>query len=69
MTALYLADARQVAEAADLVATFGVDAPRQAAQRAERMRDIGNLPHFCRWRQTERLAALLVSEAVVGAVH
>ncbi len=69
MAAMYLADAQQVADAADLIATFGEQAPVEAAIRAGHMRDIGNYLHFCRWRQTERLVALMVSEEAVGTVH
>jgi hypothetical protein len=69
MAAIYLADAQQVAEAADLIATFGEQAPVEAAIRAGHMRDIGNHVHFCRWRQTERLVALITSAEVLGTVH
>lgn len=69
MTAMYLADAAQVAEAADLIAAFGEQAAVEAAIRAGQKRDIGNTVHFCRWRQTERLVELLVSEEVAGTVH
>jgi hypothetical protein len=69
MAAIYLADAQQVAEAADLIATFGEQAPVEAAIRAGHMRDIGNHVHFCRWRQTERLVALMTSDEVLGTVH
>lgn len=69
MAAMYLADAQQVADAADLIATFGEQAPVEAAIRAGHMRDIGNYLHFCRWRQTERLVALMVSEEAVGTIH
>lgn len=69
MATLYLADAQQVVEAADLIAAFGDEAPVEAAIRAGRMRDIGNYVHFCRWRQTERLIALMTSNEAVGTVH
>ncbi|MCP3733905.1 hypothetical protein M9979_03305 [Sphingomonas sp. RP10(2022)] len=69
MAAMYLADAQQVAEAADLIATFGEHAVVEAAIRAGHMRDIGNVVHFCRWRQTERLVELMASDEAVGTVH
>ncbi|MCU6455844.1 hypothetical protein LPN01_17325 [Sphingomonas sp. A2-49] len=69
MAALYLADADQVVEAADLIAAFGDDASVEAASRAGRMRDIGNVARFCRWRQTERLIAVMASDAAIGTVH
>ncbi|WP_375420962.1 hypothetical protein [uncultured Sphingomonas sp.] len=69
MVELYLADAKQVREAADLIAGFGEKAAIEATVRAERSRDLGNHVHFCRWRQTRRLIDLLVSEDVIGTVH
>jgi len=69
MAAMYLADAQQIVEAAEMIATFGEQAPVEAAIRAGRMRDIGNTVHFCRWRQTERLIAVLASDAAIGTVH
>ena len=69
MAALYLADAQQVTEAADLIDAFGEQASAEAAIRAGHMRDIGNAVHFCRWRQTERLIAVLVSDEAIGTIH
>lgn len=69
MVELYLADAKQVREAADLIAGFGEHAAMEATIRADRSRDIGNHVHFCRWRQTRRLIDLLASEDVTGTVH
>jgi hypothetical protein len=69
MAAIYLADPDQVTEAADLIAAFGEQASVEAAIRAGHMRDIGNYVHFCRWRQTERLIAVMVSDEAVGTVH
>lgn len=69
MPAFYLADAQQVAEAAELIAAYGEHAGVEAAIRAGRMRAIGNHLHFCRWRQTERLIGIMVSDEAVGTVH
>lgn len=69
MATMYVADARQVAEAAELIATFGDHAALEAAIRAGHMRDIGNYVHFCRWRQTERLVELMASDEVIGTVQ
>lgn len=69
MAALYLADAEQVTEAADLIDAFGEQASVEAAIRAGHMRDIGNAVHFCRWRQTERLIAVMVSDEAIGTIH
>jgi hypothetical protein len=65
----YLPDAGHVADAADLIATFGDSASLEAASRASRSRDLGNHLHFCRWRQVERLIDLLAGTAAVGTIH
>lgn len=69
MTTPYVADRAMLAAATDLIARFGVDASLEAAARADRSRDLGNVVHFCRWRQVERLVALLSAEEPVGTVH
>lgn len=66
---MYLADARQVSEAIDLIALFGDSAALEAASRAGKSRDLGNHIHFCRWRQTERLIDVLRSSGAIGTVH
>ena len=66
---LYLADRATVFEAADLIERFGDDAGFEAAHRANRGRDIGNVATFCRWRQIERLIVLLSIGRAVGRVH
>lgn len=65
----YLADQAQFNDAAELIARFGDDAGFEAAARADRSRDIGNIVHFCRWRQIERMIVLLSGDAVEGTVH
>jgi hypothetical protein len=65
----YLADTREVADAAELIRAFGEDAGSEAAARADRSRDLGNHVHFCRWRQIERLVVLLSIPRAVGTVH
>ena len=65
----YLADARQVSDAAELIRTFGEEASFEAAARADRSREIGNHIHFCRWRQIERLVLLMAAPRAVGTVH
>lgn len=52
-----------------MLALFGEDASRQAALRARRSRDCGNVQNFCAWRQAGRLIALLNEQGVVGTVH
>lgn len=45
--------------AAEFMAMFGKDASTEAAGRARRSRDRGNVVGYCRWRQVERLIAAL----------
>jgi hypothetical protein len=66
---LYLANTAAIADADDLIATFGRGAGLEAGLRASRSRDIGNYIHFCRWRQVERLIDLLERRTAVGTVH
>jgi hypothetical protein len=56
-------------DAAELIEHYGDDAGFEAAARAERSRDIGNVAHFCHWRQIERVIATLSSDEVRGTVH
>ena len=57
------------AEAARLIERFGAFAGSEAAVRADRSRDLGNVVHFCRWREVARMIALIRDEAVTGPVH
>ena len=41
----------------------------EAATRAERSRDLGNVAHFCHWRQIERMILLLSAEEAIGTIH
>ena len=66
---LYLADRHMVAEASSLIRDFGVHAADEAANRADRSRAVGNVVHFCRWRQLGRLVRLLETDLPVGTVH
>ena len=65
----FVTDRAMLAEATDLIAQFGLDAGLEASVRADRSRDLGNVVHFCRWRQVERLVALLSTDAPVGTIH
>jgi hypothetical protein len=66
---VHLAGREALADANELIARFGDYALSEAASRAHRSRTLGNVVHFCRWREVERMIALLREEAVVGAVH
>ena len=65
----YVADRATLSDATELLARFGPAAGFEAAARADRSRDLGNVVHFCRWRQIERLVLLLAEEDAVGTVH
>lgn len=58
-----------LSDAAELMDRYGDDAGFEAAVRAERSRDEGNVSRFCHWRQIERVIATLSSDEVRGAVH
>ena len=58
-----------LADASDLIENYGDDAGFEAASRAERSRDDGNVVRFCHWRQIERVIATLASEEIRGNIH
>jgi hypothetical protein len=58
-----------LSDAADLMDQFGDDAGFEAASRAERSRDDGNVVRFCHWRQIERVIATLSSDDISGTIH
>jgi hypothetical protein len=58
-----------LADASDLMQRYGDDAGFEAAARAERSRDDGNVARFCHWRQIERVIATLSCDEVRGSVH
>ncbi len=64
-----IAGGNLVSDAAELIADFGEFAAAEAALRADRSRSLGNLIHFCRWRQIERTIEMLRDESVVGTIH
>ena len=56
-------------DASDLIERYGDDAGFEAAARAERSRDDGNVVRFCHWRQIERVIATLSCDEVIGTIH
>jgi hypothetical protein len=56
-------------QARELMTMFGDHATIEAANRAESSRAVGNVVHFCRWRQIERTIELLSLPHAVGTVH
>jgi hypothetical protein len=69
MDSPYIAGRLALAEASELMSSYGDDAGLEAAARAERSRDAGNVLLFCHWRQIERVIATLSDEEVRGTVH
>jgi len=57
-----------VADADELISRFGAYAASEAARRASRSRSLGNIIHYCRWRQIERMIEVL-SAGPGGATH
>lgn len=62
-------DRAAIADADDLISTYGDLARLEAASRAENSRALGNVVHFCRWRQVERAIGMLSAAEVTGTVH
>jgi hypothetical protein len=58
---VHLPDRAAATDAADLISRFGIHAADEAAARADQSRDRGNVLHFCRWRQIERMILLLTA--------
>lgn len=65
----YISGRPALTDAAELIERYGDDAGLEAALRAERSRDDGNVVRFCHWRQIERVIVTLSSEEVLGSVH
>jgi hypothetical protein len=69
MDSPFIAGRLTLTEASELMDRFGQAAALEAAARAARSRDVGNLLHFCHWRQIERVIETLSSHEVLGSVH
>ena len=69
MTAPFIHGRLALADATDLIERYGEEAPSEAAARADRSRDEGNVVRFCHWRQIQRVIATLSSDEVVGTIH
>jgi hypothetical protein len=66
---VYLPDRSAATDAAELITRFGAHAASEAAARADRSRELGNVIHFCRWRQIERMIVLLASNGSGRRLH
>ena len=69
MDAPFISGRPALNDAAELIERFGDDAAIEAAVRAERSRDAGNVVRFCHWRQIERVIVTLSSDEVRGSLH
>ncbi len=69
MDTLFISGRVALAEASELLETFGDAAVREAAARADVSRNAGNVMKFCHWRQIKRVIATLSSDEVRGTVH
>ena len=58
-----------LADASELIDRYGEDAAIEAALRAERSRDDGNVVRFCHWRHIERVIATLSDDEVRRAAN
>lgn len=58
-----------LADASELIDRFGDAAGEEAAARAERSRDDGNVARFCHWRHIERIIVALATREARGTIH
>jgi hypothetical protein len=65
----FIPDRLALADASELIERFGEEAGVEAATRARRSRDDGNVVRFCHWRQIERVIETLASDEVRGTIH
>jgi hypothetical protein len=66
---VHISDAAAANDAAELIHRFGQFAADEAAARASRSRDLGNVIHYCRWRQIQRLIEYLDGGKSEATVH
>lgn len=66
---VHVQDRAALTAANELISLFGEHAGLEAASRASRSRALGNVLHFCHWRQIERAIEMLITPDVSGTVH
>lgn len=66
---VHIPDAAAAHDAAELIDRFGEFAADEAAARANRSRDLGNVIHYCRWRQIQRLIECMHAGRVEATLH
>jgi hypothetical protein len=64
-----LVDRAMVEDAVTLMELHGLNAALTASRFAKRSRNLGNVLHYCRWRQVERLIGQLALDAPRGRLH
>lgn len=69
MDKLFIPGRVALSDADELMTHFGEDAAVEAAARAKRSRNEGNVQRFCHWRQIERVIVALAGDEVTGTVH
>ena len=66
---VHLPDRAALTTATDLIDRYGELATLEAAARADKSRSLGNVIHFCHWRQIERTIAMLSAPEATGTIH
>ena len=66
---VHIPDRAALTDAAELIDRFGAYAGSEAALRADKSRNHGNVIHFSRWRLIEQVIDMLTDEAVADTVH
>lgn len=66
---VHIPDAAAAHEAAELIDRFGEFAADEAAARATKSRDLGNVIHYCRWRQIQRLIEVMHGNGFESTLH
>ena len=58
----YISDRSHVIAAQELITLFGPMAQIEAVARANHSRTLGNVIHFCKWREVSRLIDIFTEE-------
>jgi hypothetical protein len=66
---IHLPDRAAVSDADELINRYGTYAASEAARRASRSRALGNVVHYCRWRQIERMIDRLAAGSGGETLH
>jgi hypothetical protein len=66
---IHLPDRTAVADADALISRFGEHAASEAARLAGLSRSLGNVVHYCRWRQIERMIGRLAQGQGQATLH